>query len=112
MAGRLKLVLASGSPRRMASDRSRSVTLGLFEGAKAVLKPGGQIFLYSPYKVNGEHTAPSNAEFDRWLKDKNPDFGVRDIAAVQKVAASHGIAHQTSIPMPANNFIQVFSLPS
>lgn len=88
------------------------VTVGLFEGAKAVLKPGGQIFLYGPYKVNGEHTAPSNAEFDRWLKDKDPDFGVRDIAAIQKVAASHGIAHQTSIPMPANNFIQVFSLPS
>jgi len=86
------------------------VTLGLFEGAASILKSGGRLYLYGPYRIEGVHTAPSNAEFDQWLKAKDPRFGVRDIDEVSEVAGKHGIRHIKSLPMPANNFIQVFEM--
>jgi len=84
------------------------VCIGLFEGAGRVLETGGLLFLYGPYKINGAQTAPSNAEFDVWLKNKHPDFGVRDIEAVVDLGQANGLSHIKSLPMPANNFIQIF----
>ncbi len=81
---------------------------GLMRGAGRILKDGGQLFLYGPFRMNGEHTAPSNAEFERWLTDQNPDFGIRDIADVEKEGKRNGLKLIESCPMPANNFIQVF----
>ena len=81
---------------------------GLFAGAGRVLKPGAHMYLYGPYMINGEHTAPSNAQFDVWLKDKDPGFGVRDLADVCRVAEKNNIQWVESLIMPSNNFIQVF----
>lgn len=85
-----------------------SVTRGLFKGASRVLPTGGKLILYGPYKLNGEQTSPSNAEFEKWLKAQNAAFGVRDLADVIAEGALHGITHLKSVTMPANNFIQVF----
>lgn len=84
------------------------VCVGLFEGAGRVLETGGLLFLYGPYKINGAHTAPSNADFDAWLKNRDPDFGVRDLEAVSDLGQANGLSHSKSLPMPANNFIQIF----
>src|ERR1700761_400380 len=35
---------------------------GLIAGAARVLPAGGVLYLYGPYKIDGEHTAPSNRE--------------------------------------------------
>ncbi|MCG8490652.1 MAG: class I SAM-dependent methyltransferase [Sneathiellales bacterium] len=85
-----------------------NVCVGLFEGAGRVLNAEGLLILYGPYKINGEHTAPSNADFDIWLKNRDPDFGVRDIEAVSEIAEKNGLSHVQSFAMPANNFIQIF----
>ena len=40
------------------------VAQNLIAGAGRLLRPGGRLFLYGPFMRDGQHTAPSNAEFD------------------------------------------------
>ena len=80
----------------------------LMAGASRVLPDKGILFLYGPFKRNGEHTAPSNATFDVWLKEQNADWGVRDLAAVENVAQGHQLSLQEVVEMPANNLSVVF----
>ena len=80
-----------------------AATLGLMRGAGALLPPGGVLYLYGAYKRGGAHTAPSNASFDRSLRARDPDWGVRDLEAVTGAAESAGLAPESVIEMPANN---------
>jgi SAM-dependent methyltransferase len=81
---------------------------GLLRGAGRVLPPGGVLFLYGPYKLDGRHTAESNAAFDQSLRSRNPDWGVRDLIEVTALAARHGLALAGTVAMPANNLSVVF----
>ncbi len=81
---------------------------GLIEGAQRRLGPGGVLFFYGPFKQAGRHNAPSNAAFDRDLRARNPDWGVRDIDDVTALAAKCGFAHAASVAMPANNLSVIF----
>jgi SAM-dependent methyltransferase len=81
---------------------------GLMRGAGRVLPPGGVVFLYGPYKLDGRHTAESNAAFDQSLRSRNPDWGVRDLVEVTALAVRHGLALTGTVAMPANNLSVVF----
>ncbi len=83
--------------------------LGLMAGAEQILPPGGILYLYGPYKRKGEHTAPSNANFDRSLRDRNTQWGIRDLEAVIEAAAAANLRLQQVIEMPANNLSVIFS---
>lgn len=83
--------------------------LGLMTGAEQILPPGGILYLYGPYKRKGEHTAPSNANFDRSLRDRNTQWGIRDLEAVIEAAAAANLRLQQVIEMPANNLSVIFS---
>ena len=83
--------------------------LGLLRGAGRLLGEGGILFLYGPYKREGRHTAPSNEAFDAWLKERDPAFGVRDLAEVQSAAAANGLRLDEIVEMPANNLSLVFA---
>jgi len=85
-----------------------SVAEGLFAGAGQALRADGRLFLYGPFKRDGEHTALSNAVFDTSLREGNPEWGVRDIVEVEKLAGSAGFALLETVDMPANNMILVF----
>ncbi len=85
-----------------------SATEGLMRGSARVLPPGGILYLYGAYKENGIHTAPSNAVFDESLRARHPDWGVRDVADVTRLANTHGLVLVERIPMPANNLSLVF----
>ncbi len=76
---------------------------GLCAGAGRILPPGGLLYLYGPFKQNGEHTAPSNASFDAWLQGQDPAWGVRDLAEVASLGRSQGLELAETIAMPANN---------
>ena len=84
------------------------VAEGLFAGAGRYLGPDGRLFLYGPFKRDGKHTAMSNAVFDTSLRQQNAEWGVRDIAGLEELAAGAGLALIEAVPMPANNMILVF----
>jgi hypothetical protein len=82
--------------------------LGLLAGAQAVLgAPEAPLCLYGPYRRGGRHTAPSNAAFDASLRQRNPEWGVRDLEEVVAVAERQGFRLADLVPMPANNFTLV-----
>jgi SAM-dependent methyltransferase len=84
------------------------VAEGLFAGAGRYLRADGRLFLYGPFKRGGKHTALSNAVFDSSLREGNAEWGVRDIEALEKLAASVGLRLADIVEMPANNLTLVF----
>lgn len=82
--------------------------LGLMAGAGRILPKGGILYLYGPFKRDGKHIAPSNQAFDRSLKTNNPEWGVRDLDEVTKVAENQGLKLKEIIAMPANNFSVIY----
>ena len=64
--------------------------------------------LYGPFKYGGEFTTPSNAAFDRHLRNHAPHQGIRDIEAVAAAAADNGFALVEDNAMPANNQLLIF----
>ena len=85
------------------------VAEGLFAGAARYLRSDGRLFLYGPFKREGRHTALSNAVFDTSLREQNPEWGVRDIADLEKLAEAVGLALIETTEMPANNMILAFA---
>lgn len=86
-----------------------AASLGLFRVAAHVLDAGGLLVTYGPYSFHGQHTAESNARFDRSLKERNPEWGVRDVGALETVARQHGLLLAETHAMPANNFVLVWN---
>ncbi|MCW2238292.1 class I SAM-dependent methyltransferase [Azospirillum canadense] len=78
-----------------------TAALGLFAGAARLLPAGAPLLLYGPFRRDGGHTAPSNAEFDASLKARNPAWGVRDLGEVGRAAT--GFTLSEVVEMPANN---------
>lgn len=84
------------------------VAEGLFAGAARYLREDGALFLYGPFKRGGKHTAISNAVFDTSLRERDAEWGVRDVGDVERLAASTGLTLREIVPMPANNLILEF----
>ncbi len=74
-----------------------------FRGLRGVLSPGAVLAVYGPFNYQGAFTAASNAEFDRWLKSRDPASGIRDFEAVCVLAAANGFDFVRDVSMPANN---------
>jgi len=85
-----------------------SASEGLVAGAARTLAAGGVLYLYGPYSIGGEHTAPSNRAFDGWLRTQDARWGVRDLDDVAALAARHGLVLTATVPMPANNLSVIF----
>jgi SAM-dependent methyltransferase len=85
-----------------------SACLGLMAGAGRILRSGGILYLYGPFKQGGEHTAPSNATFDRSLRMQNPEWGVRDLDEVVAAAKAQHLSLIGTYAMPANNLSVIF----
>jgi SAM-dependent methyltransferase len=84
------------------------VAEGLVAGAGRCLRHGGMLLLYGPFKREGHHTSESNAAFDTSLRHGNPDWGVRDVEALERLAGPAGLSLIEIAEMPANNFTLVF----
>jgi SAM-dependent methyltransferase len=85
-----------------------SAAQALLSGARDVLATGGVLYLYGPHRQNREHTAPSNAAFDRSLRAQNPAWGVRDLEDVVVAAGQCGFEFVETVGMPANNLSVIF----
>ena len=85
-----------------------SACVGLFRLADRLLGKGGQLLTYGPYSVRGAHTSESNARFDESLRERNAQWGVRDVDALEAVAREHALALAETFAMPANNQLLVW----
>jgi SAM-dependent methyltransferase len=85
-----------------------AVAEGLFAGASRHLRAGGQLWLYGPFRRNGEHNAPSNAAFDQSLRRQNPEWGVRDTGELRDLALRNNLTVKHTYELPSNNAILTF----
>ncbi|MEC7946185.1 MAG: DUF938 domain-containing protein [Myxococcota bacterium] len=83
-------------------------TPGLFAGSRGTLRTGGVLVLYGPFRFHGVLAPESNVQFEAWLKSQDPRFGVRDLQDLVALGSEHGLVHETTLEMPANNHLLVF----
>lgn len=84
------------------------VTQALMQRASEHLSAGGVLFLYGPYRRDGQHTAPSNQAFDANLQARDPAWGVRDLEDVEAEAEANNMVLDQIVEMPANNLSVIF----
>ncbi|XP_070067622.1 UPF0585 protein CG18661 isoform X2 [Drosophila takahashii] len=78
-------------------------SIGLFRAAGQLLKMGGKMFTYGPYAENRILGPKSNWDFDIMLRQRDPDWGVRDIIDLKVVATDNGMQLEKITEMPSNN---------
>ena len=83
-------------------------TIGLMRGAGQALVSGGVLYLYGPYRRPDRPLEPSNLAFDEDLRARDARWGLRDLDAVIRCAADHGLHFERTIDMPANNLSVIF----
>lgn len=74
-----------------------------FQGVGSVLANRGVLCVYGPFRYGGEYTSGSNAAFDAYLRQRDPQSGIRDFEAVNALAAAQGLQLANDHAMPANN---------
>lgn len=72
------------------------------------LIPDGLCFIYGPFKYQGQYTSQSNADFDHWLKARDPMSGIRDIEWLQQQMKLQHFDMLDDVSMPANNQWLIF----
>lgn len=83
--------------------------MDMFRGIAATLEPSGSLCIYGPFHYGGRHTSPTNESFDRMLRERDPDSGVRDIEAVIRLAADAQLQLTADHDLPAFNRLLVFA---
>lgn len=82
---------------------SKVCTEALLQQAAERLPPKAPLIIYGPFKRDGAHTSQSNASFDASLRERNPEWGVRDIEWIESLITTLPLALMGCISMPANN---------
>lgn len=82
--------------------------LGLLDGARRLLGKGARLILYGPWLEEGVSAAPSNLAFDRDLKARDPEWGLRTVEQFAAEAGSRGLVLVERRHMPANNLMLLF----
>ena len=72
------------------------------------LRAQALVLIYGPFNYHNKFTSPSNEEFDRALKDRHPQMGIRDFEDVHKNMVLNGFNLEGDHEMPANNRLLVF----
>jgi hypothetical protein len=83
--------------------------LALFDVASELLSIDnkGILCTYGPYMVNGDMTE-SNWAFDRSLKARNANWGIRELSLLQEIAKVRGMKLIEMVEMPSNNLFLVW----
>jgi cyclopropane fatty-acyl-phospholipid synthase-like methyltransferase len=79
-----------------------------FRGVAGVLGNPGVLCVYGPFRYGGRYTSESNAVFDEYLRNRDPESGIRDLEAVDGLARQRGLELAADHAMPANNQLLVW----
>lgn len=85
-----------------------AAALGLLDGAERLLAPGAPLILYGPWIERGVAPAASNLEFDRNLRSRDPEWGLREVEVFAAEASARGLSLVERRAMPANNLMLNF----
>ncbi len=85
-----------------------TVLHGIVSGAARVLRDGGLLIFYGPFKEFGQHTGPGNEAFDRGLRADNANWGLRDVADIDAMCVQGQLKRAALITMPANNRLLIY----
>jgi SAM-dependent methyltransferase len=80
----------------------------LFRGTSSVLSAAGVFCIYGPFRYAGRYTSASNAEFDKYLRARDPRSGIRNFEDVNILAVEQGLHLLEDHAMPANNQLLVW----
>jgi SAM-dependent methyltransferase len=75
----------------------------LFANLPRVLAADATVVIYGPFNIGGRFTSDSNAAFDAQLRADAGHRGIRDLEAVDELAAAAGLQRLADVAMPANN---------
>ena len=80
----------------------------LCEEVTELLEFDGYLFIYGPFKYDGEFTSESNKEFDLSLKARGEGSGIRDFEKLESILNVSKIFLVKRYDLPANNQLLVF----
>lgn len=80
-----------------------SASEALFAHSAKLLDKRSLLFLYGPFIRHDVTTSQSNLAFDASLKQRDPAWGLRDVADLDALAKHCGFDRTALIEMPANN---------
>ena len=86
-----------------------SVAEGIVAGAGRLLGRGGMLIFYGPFRQHGQHTGRGNEAFDAALRARDPEWGVRAVEDVARLAESAGFGPPRIVGMPSDNRILAFT---
>ena len=81
----------------------------MFKGLTQWLTPGAVLAIYGPFNRDHSYTSDGNRQLDAWLKQRDPDSGIKDLDDVIACAAGYALDHRQTQSMPANNLLLSFS---
>jgi SAM-dependent methyltransferase len=109
---------SNGAPFKLAFDAIYCANMlhispwatcaALMQGCARYLAPNGVLVTYGPYLEQDVPTSPGNAAFDISLRERNPQWGLRQLSDVTEEAERAGLSLRERHAMPANNLLLVF----
>ena len=72
------------------------------------LEPEALFLIYGPFNYDDNNTSESNENFDQWLKDRDPNSGIRNFEDLVEEMNENSFEFKKDFAMPANNRFLVF----
>ena len=82
--------------------------VSMIAGIGVMLETGGIFCLYGPFNYNRRYTSDSNKRFDLWLKQRDPQSGLRNFEDLMELVSTCGLYLKQDYAMPVNNRLLVW----
>lgn len=86
----------------------RAAVVAMFSGIGRILESGGIFCLYGPFNYHGRFSSLSNERFDQWLKERDPESGIKNKEELDKLATDNAMLLIADHEMPVNNRILIW----